>query len=108
MKFVLRSSHREYLLVKNSPRLTSARARSFRTFLLRGEAYCRAMLQIFLCLVPHLIGAHSLTVEWAGDPLGGDLYFRYFGVVSVASEGLLRGNILEEHQGALHAAGGHV
>ena len=41
----------------------------------------------------------------------GDLHFRYLGVVkglSVASEGLLRGDILEEHQDALHAAGGHV
>ena len=26
----------------------------------------------------------------------------------VASEGLLRGNVLEEHQDPLHAAGGHV
>ena len=45
------------------------------------------------------------------DPLDGDLHFRYFGVVkgiSLASEGLLCGNILEEHQDALHAADGHV
>ena len=60
---------------------------------------------------PNLIGAHPLTIELVGDPLDGDLRFRYFGVVkglSVASEGLLRGNILEEHQAVLHAAGGHV
>ena len=64
-----------------------------------------------LCLVPHLIGAHPLTVELVGDALDGDLHFRYLGDVnglSVASEGLLRGDILEEHQDALHAAGGHV
>ena len=37
--------------------------------------------------------------------------FVHLGVVkglSVASEGLLRGDIPEEHQDALHAAGGHV
>ena len=64
-----------------------------------------------LSLVPHLIGGHPLTVELVGDPLDGDLHFRYLGVVkglSVASEELLRGNNLEEHQGALHAAGGQV
>ena len=45
------------------------------------------------------------------DPLDGDLHFRHLGVVkglSVASEGLLRSNILEKHQDVLHAAGGHV
>ena len=55
---------------------------------------CRKVL---LCLVRHLIGAHPLTVELVGDALDGDLHFRYLGVVkglSVASEGLLRGNIL--------------
>ena len=64
-----------------------------------------------LCLVLHLIGAHPLTVELVGDAHDGDLLFRYLGVVtclSVASEGLLRGSILEKHQDALHAAGGHV
>ena len=69
---------------------------------------CRKVL---LYLVPHLIGAHPLIVELVGDPLDGDLHFRYLGVVkglSVASEGLLRGNILQEHQYALHAAGGYV
>ena len=69
---------------------------------------CRKVL---LCLVPHLIGAHPLTVELVGDALDGDLHFRYFGVVkglSVASEESLRGNVLEAHQDALHAAGGHV
>ena len=69
---------------------------------------CRTVL---LCHVPHLIGAHPLTVELVGDALDCDLHFRYLGVVkglSVASEGLLRGDILEEHQDALHAAGGHV
>ena len=69
---------------------------------------CRKVL---LCLVPHPIGAHPLTVELVGDALDGDLHFGYLGVVkclSVASEGLLRGNIVEEHQDALHAAGGHV
>ena len=69
---------------------------------------CRKVL---LFLVPHLIGAHPLTVELNGDPLDGDLHFRNLGVVkglSVADEGLFRGNILEEHQDALHAAGGHV
>ena len=37
--------------------------------------------------------------------------FVFFGVgkgLSGASEGLLRGDIPEEHQNALHAAGGHV
>ena len=66
---------------------------------------------VLFCLVPHLIDAHPLTVELVGDPLDGDFHFRYLGVVkglSVASEGLLRGDILEEHQDALHAAGGHV
>ena len=79
----------EYLLVKNSARLTSARARSFATI----TAGCK----VLLCLVPHLIGAHPLTVELVGDALDGDLHFRYFGVVkglSVESEGLLNGNIL--------------
>ena len=67
--------------------------------------------KVLLCLVPHLIGAHPLTVELVGDPLDGDLHFRYLGVVkglSVVSERLLGGNILEEHQDALHPAGGHV
>ena len=67
--------------------------------------------KILLCLDPHLIGAHSLTIELVGVPLNGDLHFRYFGVVkglSVLSEALLRGIILEEHQDALHAAGGEV
>ena len=71
----------------------------------------RRCRKVLLCLVPHLIGAHPLTVELVGDALDGDLHFRYLGVVkglSVASEGLLRGVILEEHQYALHAAGGHV
>ena len=69
---------------------------------------CRKVL---LCLVPLLIGSHPLTVELVGNALGGDLHFRYLGVVkvlSVASEGLFRGNILEEHQDALYATGGHV
>ena len=67
--------------------------------------------KVLLCLVPHLIGAHPLTVELVGDALDGDLHFRYLGVVKglgLASEGLLRGDILEEYQDALHAAGGHV
>ena len=67
--------------------------------------------KVLLYLVPNLIGVHSLTVEFVGNPLDGDLHFRYFWVVkclSVASEGLLRGNILEDHQAALYAAGGHV
>ena len=71
----------------------------------------RRCCKVLLCLVRHLIGPHPLTVELVGDPLNGDLHFRYFGVVKgliAASEGLLRGNILEEHQDALHAAGGHV
>ena len=58
-----------------------------------------------------MIGAHPLTVELVGDALDGDLHFCYLGVVkglSVASEGLLRGDILEENQDALHAAGGYV
>ena len=67
--------------------------------------------EVLICLVPHLIGAQPLTVDLVGDALDGDLHFRYLGVVkglSVASEGLLRGDILEEHQDVLHAAGGHV
>ena len=54
--------------------------------------------------MPMGIGAHPLTVELVGDALDGDRHFRYYGVVkglSVASEGLLRGDILEEHQDAL-------
>ena len=57
------------------------------------------------------IGAHPLTVELVGDALDGDLHFCYLAVVkglSGSSEGLLRSDILEEHQDALHAAGGHV
>ena len=52
-----------------------------------------------------------MTVELVGNPLDGDLHFRYLGIVkglSVASEVLLRGDILEEHQDGLHVAGGHV
>ena len=52
-----------------------------------------------------------MTVELVGDTLDDDLHFRYLGIVkglSVAREGLLHGDILEEHQDALHAAGGHV
>ena len=67
--------------------------------------------KVLLCLVPYLIGAHPLTVELVGNALDGDLHFCYLGVVkglSVASQGLLRGDIHEEHQDALHAAGGHV
>ena len=86
----------------------------------QGKVFCdrsyvgvtlTARRKVLLCLVPHLIGAHPLTVELVGDALDGDFHFRYLGVVkglSVASEGLLRGDILEEHQDALHAAGGHV
>ena len=67
--------------------------------------------KVLFCLVPHLIDAYLLTVELVGDPLDGDLHLSYLGVVkglSVASEGLLHGDILEEHQDALHATGGHV
>ena len=67
--------------------------------------------KVLLCFAPYLIGEHPLTVELVGDALDGELLFRYFGVLkglSVASEVLLRGNILEEHQYSLHAAGGHV
>ena len=70
-----------------------------------------ARRKVLLCLVPHLIGAHPLTLELVWDALDGDLHFCYLGVVkglSVASEGLLRGDILEEHIDALHAAGRHV
>ena len=88
----------------------------------QGQVFCgrsyfgvtltaRQCRKVLLCLVPHLIGAHPLTVELIGDGLDGDLHFRYLGVVkglSVASEGLLRGNILEGHQDVLHAAGGYV
>ena len=81
----------------------------------QGQVFCdrsyvgvtlTARRKVLLCRVPHL-----LTVGLVGDALDGDLHFRYLGVVkglSVASEELLRGNILEEHQDALHAAGGHV
>ena len=57
-----------------------------------------ARRKVLLYLVPHLIGAHPLNVELVGDALDGDLHFRYLGAVkglSVASEGLLRGDILE-------------
>ena len=60
---------------------------------------------------PELLGTHPLTEELVGDPLDGDLTFGYFRVIEglgVASEGLLRGNILKEHQDPLHAAGGYV
>ena len=69
---------------------------------------CRKLL---LCFVPHLTCAHPLTVELVGNPLDGDIHFRYLGVVkglSVASEMLLRGDIIEEHQDVIHAAGGRV
>ena len=62
-----------------------------------------------LCLIPLLVSAHPLADELIGDPLDNDLHFRYFWVeeaLGVASKGLL--HILEEHQDALHAAGGHV
>ena len=84
----------------------------------QGQVFCdrsyfgvtlTAGRKVLLCLVPHQIGAHPLTAELVGDALDGDLHFCYFGVVKglgVASEGLLRGNILEEHQDSLHAAGG--
>ena len=62
-------------------------------------------------LVPHLIGTHPLTKELVGDSLDHDLNLHYFRVIEglrVASEGLLRGNVLKEHQDPLHAARGHV
>ena len=71
----------------------------------QGQVFCdrsyfgvtlTAGRKVLLCLVPHLIGAHPLTEELVEDALGGELHFCYFGVVkcpSVASEGLLRGNI---------------
>ena len=65
----------------------------------------------FLCLAPLLISAHPLAEELIGDPLDRDLNLRDFWVeeaLRLASKGLLCGNILEEHQDALHAAGGHV
>ena len=88
----------------------------------QGQVFCnrsyvgmtltaRRCRKVLLCLVPHLIGAHPLTVELAGDALDGDLHSRYLGVVkglSIASEELLRGDIVEEHPDVLHAAGGHV
>ena len=80
-------------------------------FYVRMTLTARRCRKVLLCLVTHLIGAHPLTVELVGDALDSDLHFRYLGVVnvlSVASEGLLRGGILEEHQDVLHAAGGHV
>ena len=82
-----------------------------RPFLRRGDAYCQAMPQSTSLPRPTSDRAHPLTLELVGDALDGDLHFRYLRVVkglSVASEGLLRGDILEEHQDALHAAGGHV
>ena len=52
-------------------------------------------------LVPHLIGTHPLTKELVGDPHDRGLNLRYFRVIEglrVASEGLFRGGVLEEHQ----------
>ena len=75
----------------------------------QGQVFCdrsfvgvtlTARRKVLLCLVPHQVGAHSLTVMLVGDALDGDLHFCYLGVVkslSVAIEGLLRGDILEEH-----------
>ena len=80
-----------------------------RSFLRRGDAYCQAMPQS--TSFPYLIGTHPLTVELVVDALDGDLHVCYLGVVkglSVASEGLLCGDIHEEHQDALHVAGGHL
>ena len=77
----------------------------------RGTLTARRCRKLLLCLVPHLIGAHALTVELIGDALDGVLHIRYLTVVkglSVASQVLLRGDILEKHQDAFHAAGGHV
>ena len=48
-------------------------------------------------------------MELVRDPLDGDLHFRYLWVIEglgVASKVLLC--VLEEHQDAFHAAGGHV
>ena len=48
---------------------------------------------------------HPLTKELVGDPLDRDLNLRYFWVIEglcVASEGLLRGNVLKEHKDPLH------
>ena len=48
-------------------------------------------------------------MELVRDPLDSDLNFLYFRVIEelrVSSKGLLR--VLEEHQDALYAAGGHV
>ena len=72
----------------------------------QGQVFCgrsyfgvtlTAGRKVFLCFVLHLIGAHPLTVELVGVVKG----------LSVASEGLLHGDILEEHRDTLHAAGGH-
>ena len=54
---------------------------------------------------------HPLAMELVRDPLDGDLHFRYLRVMEglgVVSKRLLRGNVLEEHQDAFHAVGGHV
>ena len=80
-----------------------------RPFLLPGDAYCRAQITS----LPRRISDRRvfLPVELVGNPLDGDLHFRYLWVVknlSVASEELLRGDILEEHQDAIHAAARHV
>ena len=54
----------------------------------QGQVFCdrsyvgvslTAKRKVLLCLVPHLIGAHPLTVELVGDALDGDLHFRSFG-----------------------------
>ena len=52
-------------------------------------------------LVPHLVGSHPLAEEMIGDSLDRDLNLRYFRVIEglrVASEGLLRGNVLKERR----------
>ena len=81
-----------------------------RPFLRRDDAYCQAQ-STSLPRPTSDRRAFLDFVELVGDVLDGDLQFCYLEVVkglSVASEGLLRGDILEEHQDAYHDAGGHV
>ena len=74
---VRRSIHRAYLVIRNSCRDTSARARSFATIRMLFAVCCEE----FLCLIPLLMGTQPLQVQFVADPLDHKLNLLDLGVV---------------------------
>lgn len=62
----------------------------------------------YFFVTQHLVSMHALLIQLIGDALDSDPHFCDLTVIeglSIASERLLCGSILKEHQDALYAAG---